>query len=554
MPLAASLFAALALGGYALHVASYWHQVNDDAFITFRYNKNLTLGRGPYFNSGEHVEGYTNFSLMLFSAGVIAVLGDDAALPAAKWINALAGVAALIAVWHLGRSVARRIQGMAPAASALGWQSAAFVAGSSSFVLNTTTGLETTLFASAIVVGLALAHAGWEHGRWYGAGFAFAFAALTRPEGAAVFGVAFAARLLIGECRNRAGRRALAFDAAVVGVAVAGHLAFRMWAYDGELVPNTYYAKQGGLQNDRADYYILRFVIQDLMVVLWVVALLPLALGGGRHTESADETTSRSGPQGAGLRRAVLPAFAVACFSIGAVFLTGPDWMLGNRILAPYVPLWGVLVVTGVAAACRSLPRGATVALVCSALLVGGSSAWNELRAAPVLRHWVATRAAGYAHGHAALAAHLRETCAPGATVGLMDVGIVGYRCIDLRILDTSGLTDRFIAKSPGPFLEKRYDPRYVFDQRPAVLVVAGQAPFLPDGRPDFDRLTPFTLFEAQLTQHPLFRQHYARVRPHVSPDVLERVAEFVGAERAFWHDYPDRAYLLLAYRRGGEP
>ncbi len=36
-----------------------------------------------------------------------------------------------------------------------------------------------------------------------------------------------------------------------------------------------------------------------------------------------------------------------------------------------------------------------------------------------------------------------------------MDIGIIGYECIDQRILDITGLTDRYIAQSPGEFLDK---------------------------------------------------------------------------------------------------
>ena len=35
--------------------------VNDDAFISFRYAKNLAQGMGLVYNAGERVEGYTNF-------------------------------------------------------------------------------------------------------------------------------------------------------------------------------------------------------------------------------------------------------------------------------------------------------------------------------------------------------------------------------------------------------------------------------------------------------------------------------------------------------------
>ena len=35
--------------------------VQDDAFITYRYARNLARGEGLVFNPGERVEGYTNF-------------------------------------------------------------------------------------------------------------------------------------------------------------------------------------------------------------------------------------------------------------------------------------------------------------------------------------------------------------------------------------------------------------------------------------------------------------------------------------------------------------
>ena len=42
--------------------------VNDDAFVSFRYAKNLIEGNGLVYNAGEHVEGYTNFLWTLIIA------------------------------------------------------------------------------------------------------------------------------------------------------------------------------------------------------------------------------------------------------------------------------------------------------------------------------------------------------------------------------------------------------------------------------------------------------------------------------------------------------
>ena len=45
--------------------------IQDDAFISFQYARNLVEGNGLTFNPGERVEGYTNFLwTLLISAGV----------------------------------------------------------------------------------------------------------------------------------------------------------------------------------------------------------------------------------------------------------------------------------------------------------------------------------------------------------------------------------------------------------------------------------------------------------------------------------------------------
>ena len=51
--------------------------VQDDAYISFRYARNLVEGNGLVFNVGERVEGYTNFLWTLMSAAPLAAGSDD---------------------------------------------------------------------------------------------------------------------------------------------------------------------------------------------------------------------------------------------------------------------------------------------------------------------------------------------------------------------------------------------------------------------------------------------------------------------------------------------
>lgn len=523
---------------YLLHVSIYWSQINDDAFITFRYSKFLLLGRGPYFNIGQHVEGYSSPLMMLLMAAALALFGDDDLLFVAKLTGVAGGLAAILAGWALTRRWLGRIESLAPQAGLLAWTGAALAAGNCGYTLNTTTGLETTIFAAELMIGLWLVQKALDERRYRLAGVAFALASLTRPEGALIFAAVFLARLIAGELRSRPGRRALLADALLVAGAVVAQLVARYLLYDGELLPNTYYAKRGGIAWHMSGLeYVHEFAVRTLGAVVPLLAILPWL---------ARERL---------LRRQTLPALAAVWASVAAVLLTGADWMPGYRLLVALVPAWGALAICGVGALADRLRRGSlTLTTAVAGLLMLGVFWWqSDLREA--YYRYCVIRAAGYTEGHVALAEWLDRQLAPGATVALMDIGIVGFRCPELRILDITGLTDRHIARSPGGFLDKHFDVSYVFDQRPEVLVIAVSGPPGSLDETRFNELEPWSAIEARLVSAPRFRQHYLRPRTpdYKAPD-LERLAAVCGAERIFRHHYPGRSYLLLVYRYHAPP
>src|SRR6185436_4524317 len=57
--------AALAVGGVAAYRFAW---TTDDAFISFRYARNLVDGLGLVFNAGERVEGFSNLLWTLWVA------------------------------------------------------------------------------------------------------------------------------------------------------------------------------------------------------------------------------------------------------------------------------------------------------------------------------------------------------------------------------------------------------------------------------------------------------------------------------------------------------
>ena len=72
--------------------------VCDDAFISFRYVRNLVEGHGLVFNPGEYVEGYTNFLWVLELAAIWSLLGipPEQAAPVLSVICTVGTLAAML--------------------------------------------------------------------------------------------------------------------------------------------------------------------------------------------------------------------------------------------------------------------------------------------------------------------------------------------------------------------------------------------------------------------------------------------------------------------------
>ena len=85
--IAGALFLAAGLAWLVAREMHFATWVDDDAFISFRYARNLAEGNGLVFNTGERVEGYSNFLWTVVMAGCHK-LGFD--LPsAARLLGAL---------------------------------------------------------------------------------------------------------------------------------------------------------------------------------------------------------------------------------------------------------------------------------------------------------------------------------------------------------------------------------------------------------------------------------------------------------------------------------
>ena len=521
----------VAVALFLLHASRYWHYVNDDAYITLRYSRFLATGLGPNFNPGEAVEGYTNFSWMVLLAGLFPFVGEDSLPLVAKALGVLAQAAALGATGALVRHGLAGNDQRTGGSAALPALAVLLCAASPSIALNSTSGLETGFFSLCLAMGLLAAVVEVQGGQFRGAAIWLGLGALTRPEGV---GIALGAWALqaIAERRPRPAVRNAAILAAIVG----GHLAFRLSAYDGEWLPNTNWAKQGGFWAISPANYVWGGVRG--FSCLGVLFLAP----GVGLLSAARRMPAILIPTGAALAGLLFP------------LATGSDWMLGYRLLAPYLPpLAAVVVICASAGFERWFSSVLPARALPASLLIAAGVSFGLQRAEG--EFWLTetrVRAEGYRTGHEALASWLSTHASPGDLIATMDVGILGYRNPRLRFLDVSGLTDRLIAKSPGGFLAKTYDPAYVLDQKPRFIVLTYTADGTPYAEPPHGtRFAHWTAAEAAIAESPSFIESYRHThRVASSGGWTDALADHMGAEAIFQHAEPGLIYLLVVFER----
>ena len=430
-------FAAGAVVLVLLALHAWW--TCDDAYIAFRYSRNLAEGLGLRFNLGVDppVEGYTQLGWVLWFALLEKLPVDAIVVGHASEIAAGVGLV-------LAFVLAAQRRGHGALATGLG---AIFLASSPTAVVWSTGGLGTMPFALLIFLvaerlwgnggrprwasGTALACllAYWRFDAFYWLGLIFGFALLacwSREDGAVALD------------RTRL-RRWLA-SVGVLGAAIGAQTAWRL-AYHGDWLPNTARAKVGmsAQSLERGVDYLLTYWSTVPATLVLLVALVALAL-----------TTRRAWWIGSAL-------LVLATFAYGV--LTGGDFMAMGRFYLPALPF---LALAASAMFQRLVARGRTPVTAISALALVGLSApaLFDLHAVPqsvreavqfrwgrpyeseiVYKRGMAERAERWGRVGRALALHTD----PSESLVRGSIGAVGYHS-RMYIHDMFGLVNREVA------------------------------------------------------------------------------------------------------------
>ena len=220
--------------------------IAEDAFIGFRFAKNLAEGNGLLWNIGESpVEGYTNFLWVIFCS--VAVYAGTNLLVFAQVAGIVFSIITLIYVYNF-------------CSKSLEFDSyssliaCAFLALAGPFATWSSSGMETNLFTLLVIVCCYQEISYWKSRHKGAIVFSLSFcflAALTRPEGLGIFIILITLHLY----RAYTAKQSKEFTNYAVLALVIFVLPFSFYfiwriSYSGFLFPLTFYAKTGGIHEN----------------------------------------------------------------------------------------------------------------------------------------------------------------------------------------------------------------------------------------------------------------------------------------------------------------
>jgi arabinofuranosyltransferase len=427
----------------------------DDAFITFRYSRNLAQGLGPVYNPGEAVEGYTNFLWMLSLA-----IGNWLGLEIISF-SYLLGILSAFAVLHLTYRLGL-IMGFS------GWMSlfpVLLLSLNASFARYSVSGMETLFFTALLVASyVTLLSNPMSKSNIFVSSLFLVLTSLTRPEGLLFLIILFIFHYYfiikhIGKSRLVEAGVSLPLILFLWllpwVVFFLPYLVWKIWFY-GDLLPNTFYVKVG-LSNTATIARGLQYLIMMLIVVNLSIFLPQLFLPFLNWTSTKK-----------------IIAISVTAYLAYVVYIGGDHYFgFGPRFITPIYPF---LIVLGFAALKdfrdrfsfgwgRLISFNSYVLVFLIVIILGQAERFGYIETINLTtRGWV--QAGKWLENHAS----------PHAVIAADAAGIIPY-LTDLHTIDMYGLNDRYIARSSitgktnGLVGHEKYAPNYVLDRQPDYIL-----------------------------------------------------------------------------------
>ena len=294
--------------------------IQDDAFISLQYAKNLSSGLGPVWYAGERVEGYTNF-LWVVLLSIPHAFGVDAVSFTYGLSLALFGVSQLLLMF-VAKSFGLSVMGQLIFLMLVG--------SNYTFSAYATGGLETPLVVCLYygLLTLVLRHSQQRYEKSYMVVVLAVMAAalaMTRLDSGVLclplFTVYFYQLYQKRAYRWRQALVVLGIFSLCLGL-VLGPWVIWKWRYYGDFLPNTYYLKMGSKTSvEFGVSYLLEFFTS-----YWLVVILPFLWQRVRAMSYGPLLQWRS-----------LPLLTLAIWFV-YILRTGGDFM-EFRFMVPVIPL-----------------------------------------------------------------------------------------------------------------------------------------------------------------------------------------------------------------------
>ena len=435
---------------------SFLFQNVDDAYISYRYGKNLMNGHGLVYNAGEKVEGYTNFLWTVITAPFTKVEGVDVAI----FSSFLGLVISIINIFLVGL-ISRQFNGvnskylkylvlLPPLFLVLDDSIAFWAIGGMEFPMY-------TLFILGIIYNYFKVNDSDRH--IYYISLFLMLCTLTRPEGNMIIVITLAHMFLF---RKKILKFKKVFFTIILSYALfcLVYYGFKYFYY-GQLIPNTFYAK--GVTDIKMNLVLGAKYIALCIGTRLYIFLFILFIPFGKAVKE--------------FRLSYLVGFSTVYFMY--LIAVGGDWMIANRFFVPVLPLLYILSVIGFINfikkvkdyynnESKALKLANTLVVLISALIFTVTLSFLEYR-----QLIIEDNNARYEMQWSMFGKWLKKNVPPETVIAVGPAGKIPYYS-ELYTIDMWGLNNNYISRTDSKRLQaghKKFDIDYVLSLNPSFII-----------------------------------------------------------------------------------
>ncbi len=435
---------------------SFLFQNVDDAYISYRYGKNLMEGKGLVYNQGEYVEGYTNFLWTIITAPFTQVKSIDVSIFSSS-LGFLFSIVNILLIALISKQFKNNLSEylkyillLPPLFLALDNSIAFWAIGGMEFPMF-------TLFILGIIYNYYKLNEYCRH--LYFLIVFLILCTLTRPEGNMVLVITLAHMFLF---RKKVNSFKNVFFTIIISYIVfcAVYYGFKFLFY-GQIIPNTFYAK--GVTDIKMNLELgskyLALCIGTRIYIFIFILFIPFKKVFTDFKQSY-----------------------LICFSLVYVLYlvaVGGDWMIANRFFVPIIPILYILSVIGFINVIKKIheyykdeSKAIKTANIISSLLAVLLFV-STLSLLEYKQLIIKDNNARYEMQWSMFGKWLKMNVDPKTVIAVGPAGKIPYYS-ELYTIDMWGLNNDFIAKTTSKRLQaghKKFDIDYVLSLNPEFII-----------------------------------------------------------------------------------